>query len=85
MFYSDDICVIEYSATQGLLSRFGVENDIEYNPIKSLCMVFKPRSFHLKYPYNIMEFKTNLHMLKKCVVIVCSDLKYNADILRTST
>ena len=57
VFYSDDICVIVSSAAQGLLSRFGVENDIEYNPIKSLCVVFKPRSFHLKYPYNIMNLK----------------------------
>ena len=55
MFYADDICVIAPSPSglQGLLNicaRFGLENDVEYNPIKSLCMVSKPRGFNLKCP-----------------------------------
>ena len=31
---------------QGLLNicaKFGLVNDVENNPIKSLCMIFKPR------------------------------------------
>ena len=53
VFYADDICVIapSLSGLQGLLNicaKFGFKNDIEYNPIKSLCMVFKPRCFNLK-------------------------------------
>ena len=53
VFYADDICVIAPSPSglQGLLNRcakFGLENYVEYNPIKSLCMVFKPRGFNLQ-------------------------------------
>ena len=55
LFYADDICVIAPSPSglQGLLNiyaKFGLENDVEYNPIKSLCMVFKPRGFNMKCP-----------------------------------
>ena len=55
VFYADDICVIAPSPSglQGLLNicaTFGLVNDVEYNPIKSLCMVFKPRGFNLKCP-----------------------------------
>ena len=35
-------------------AKFGLENDVEYNPIKSLCMDFKPCGFYLKC--------TNIHM-----------------------
>ena len=42
VFYADDICVIAPSPSglQGLLNicaKFGLETDVEYNPIKSLC------------------------------------------------
>ena len=56
MFYTDDIiCVIApgTSGLQGLLNicaKFGLVNDVEYNLIKSLCVVFKPRGFNLKCP-----------------------------------
>ena len=55
VFYAYDICVIAPSPSglQGLLNicaKFGLENDVEYNPIKSLCVVFKPRGFNLKCP-----------------------------------
>ena len=46
VLYADDICVIvpmqSYSGLQGLLNicaKFGLENDVEYNPIRSLCMI----------------------------------------------
>ena len=43
MCYADDLYVIapSPSALQGLMkicAKFGSENDVEYNPIKSLCM-----------------------------------------------
>ena len=55
VFYANDICGIAPSPSglQGLLNicaKFGLENYVEYNPIKSLCMVFKPRGFNLKCP-----------------------------------
>ena len=50
-------CVIAPSPSglHGLLkvcAKFGLVNDVEYNPIKSLCTVFKPRGFkfNLKCP-----------------------------------
>ena len=46
------------SGLQGLLNicaKFGLENDVEYNSVESLCMVFKPSGFHLKC--------TNIHIL----------------------
>jgi hypothetical protein len=50
-------CVIAPSPSglQGLLNictKFGLENNVEYNHIKSLCMVFKPCGFkfNLKCP-----------------------------------
>ena len=48
VFYADDVCVIARSPSglQGLLhtcAKIGLENDVGYNSIKSLCMVFKPR------------------------------------------
>jgi len=47
VFYADDICVIAPSPSglQGLLNicaKFGFKNDIVHNPIKLLCIVFKP-------------------------------------------
>ena len=55
IFYADDICIIAPSPSglHGLLkicAKFGLVNDVEYNPIKSLCMVLKPRGFNLKCP-----------------------------------
>ena len=55
VFYADNICVIapNPSGLQGLLNicaKFWLGNDVEYNPIKSLCMVFKQRRFNLKCP-----------------------------------
>ena len=61
-----------------------LENDVEYNPIKSLCMVFKPRGFNLK----CLDIYMNVNKLayvkegKYLGVIICNDLKDDRDILR---
>ena len=52
VFYVDDLCVIapNPSGLQGLLNiyeKYGVENDVEYNHTKPLCMVLKPRGFNI--------------------------------------
>ena len=57
VFYADDSCVTATrpSGLQGLLNsctKFDLENDVKCNPIKSLCMIFKPHGFHLKCPDN---------------------------------
>ena len=55
--YADDICVVAPTtiALQKLLDvrvcyEYGITNELEYNPPKSACMVFKPRRFKLYCP-----------------------------------
>ena len=89
VFYADDICVIALSpiGLQGLLNicaKFGLVNDVEYNPIKSLCMVFKPRGFNLKCPDIYMNVNKLAYVkeAKYLGVRICNDLKDDGDILR---
>ena len=89
VFYADEICVIAPSPSglQGLLNicaKFGFENDVEYNPINSLCMVFKPRGFNLKCPDMYMNLNKLAYVkeAKYLGVIICNDLKEDGDILR---
>ena len=47
LMYADDICVMAPTAIalQKLLDvcyEYGITNDLLYNPLKSVCMVFKP-------------------------------------------
>ena len=75
------------SGLQGLLNicaKFGLVNDVEYNPIKSLCMVFKPRGFNLKCPDIYMNVSKLAYVkeAKYLGVIICNDLKDDGDILR---
>ena len=55
LMYADDICVMAPSAIalQKLLDvcyEYGITDDLIYNPLKSVCMVFKPRRFKLYCP-----------------------------------
>ena len=55
LMYADDICVMAPTAIalQKLLDvcyEYGITNDLIYNPLKSVCMVFKPRRFKLYCP-----------------------------------
>ena len=55
LIYADDICVMAplAIALQKLLDvccEYGITNDLIYNPLKSVCMVFKPRRFKLYFP-----------------------------------
>ena len=49
IMYADDICLLAPSAIglQRMLDvclDFSIRNDIKFNPIKSVCIVFKPKS-----------------------------------------
>ena len=49
VLYADDICLLAptASAMQTLLDvcyEYGIDNDIFFNPIKSVCTVFKPKA-----------------------------------------
>ena len=50
VFYADEICLLAQSASamQTLLDvsyKHGTDNDILFNPIKSVCIVFKPKAY----------------------------------------
>ena len=56
VMYADDICLLAPSAI-GLQLRmldlcfdFSIRNDIKFNPIKSVCIVFKPKNNKLYCP-----------------------------------
>ena len=73
MFYVDDLCVTAASLNglQGLLNicTFDFENYVEYNPMKSVCMIVKPRGFHLKCLHIYMNL--NLFNMFHTVKIMC--------------
>ena len=55
VMYADDICLLAPSAIglQRMLDvclDFSIRNDIKFNPIKSVCIVFKPKSSKLYCP-----------------------------------
>ena len=50
VLYADDICLLAPSASamQSLLDvcyEYGTDNDILFNPIKSVCTIFKPKAY----------------------------------------
>ena len=52
---ADDICLLAPTASdmQTLLDvcyEYGIDNDILFNPIKSVCTVFKPKAYKLYFP-----------------------------------
>ena len=55
VLYADDIYLLALtaSAMQTLLDvcyEYGIDNDILFNPIKSVCTVFKPKAYKLYLP-----------------------------------
>ena len=55
VLYADDICLLAPTASvmQTLLDvcyEYGIDNDIVFNPIKSVCTVFKPKAYKLYLP-----------------------------------
>ena len=53
--YADDICLMAPTATamQNLLDvyhKYGAANDILLNPLKSVCIVYKPKYYKLYCP-----------------------------------
>ena len=53
--YADDICPMAPTATamQNLLDvchSYGAANDILFNPLKSVCIVYKPKYYKLFCP-----------------------------------
>ena len=73
MFYADDLCLMAPCpiALQTLLDichEYGVEHDVIYNPLKSVCMFFKPGRFSLKCPLvhirnHVLEYQEKVQYL----------------------
>ena len=66
VMYADDVCLMAPSAIglQKMLDvcfDFSLRNDIMFNPVKSVCVTFKPKNSKLSYPSvrldsNILEY-----------------------------
>ena len=87
--YADDLCLLATCAIalQKLLDichEYGVEHDVIYNPLKSVCMVFKPDRFSLKCPLvhlgnNVLEYQEKVKYLG---VLLNDNLNDNDDIMK---
>ena len=65
-FYADDLCLLAPCAIAlqllDICHEYGGEHDVIYNPLKSVCIVFKPDRFILKCSLvhlgnNVLEYK----------------------------
>ncbi len=73
IFYAGDLCLLSPCAIalQTLLDicyEYGVEHDVIYNPLKSVCIVFKPDRFSLNCPFvhvwnNVVEYQEKVKYL----------------------
>ena len=83
VMYSDDICLLAPSAIglqrmSDVCLDFSIRNDIKFNPIKSVCIVFKPKSSKLYCP----NVKLDCDTLEYIYFIRTSALVWNT-LLRT--
>ena len=88
-FYADDLCLLAPCAIalQKLLDichEYGVEHDVIYNPLKSVCIVFKPDRFSLTCPLvhlgnNVLEYQEKVKYLD---VLLNDNLNDNDDIMK---
>jgi hypothetical protein len=89
LFYADDLCLLAPSAIalQRLLDichRFGIEHDVKYNLLKSVCIVFKPSRFKLKCPpvYLGDEIMNYQESVKYLGVLLTDNLCDNDEMLK---
>ena len=89
IMYADDICIMAHTATamQNLLDvchNYGAANDILFNPLKSVCIVYKPKNYKLFCPsVNIgSEPLRFVNETKYLGFTFCSLNKDDKDILR---
>ena len=80
LFYADDLCLLAPSASglQSLLNtctEYGLENDIIYNPIKSIALVIKPARFKLKCPDVFLgKHKLEYHVFVKYLGFIIKEI-----------
>ena len=76
--------LVGFKGLLNICAKFGLKNVVEYNPIKLLCMVFKPCGFNLKCSDIYMDINKLAYVkeAKYLGMIICNDLKDDGDILR---
>jgi hypothetical protein len=89
LFYADDLCLLAPSAIAlqkliNICNIYGIEHDILYNPLKSICMVFKPNRYRLHCPpvhigSEQVEYRQSVKYLG---VLLKTDLQDNDEMLK---
>ena len=89
IFYADDLCLLAPCAITlqkwlDICHEYGVEHDVIYNPLKSVCIVFQPDHFYLKCPLvhlgnNVLEYQEKVKYLG---VLLNDKLNDNDDIMK---
>ena len=89
IFYADDLCLLAPCAIAlqklfDICHEYGVEHDVIYNPLKYVCIVFKPDRFSLKCPLvrlgnNVLEYQEKVKYLG---VLLNDKLNDNDDIMK---
>ena len=89
LFYADDLCLMAPSpaALQVLInicSQFSDDNDLTFNPNKSMCMVMKPRKYKLSCPSVYIDTTeiSYIDTAKYIGVIISHDLSDDTDMKR---
>ena len=89
VLYADDIYLMAPTATamQCMLDicyNYGLDNDVLFNPLKWVCMLFKPKGYELYRP-NIMigtEVLEYVDNTKYLGIIFCETMKDDKDMIR---
>ena len=89
VLYADDICLMTATTTamQCMLDisyNYGLDSDVLFNPLKSVCTLFKPKGYKLYRP-NIMigtEVLKYVDNPKYLGITFCETMKDDKDIIR---
>jgi len=89
LFYADDLCLLAPSAIAlqkliNMCNEYGIDNDIMYNPLKSIGVIFKPNRYRLRCPTvhlggEVIDYK---EWVKYLGVIVSADCNDNEEMLK---
>ena len=88
-FYADDMCLLSPSpiGLQQLIdvcTKYGIEHDIIFNPIKTKCVAFLPNRYKLFVPTVSLDGDDLVYTdnIKYLGVILSNNLKDDSDIMR---
>ena len=89
VLYENDICLLAPTATAmqcmlDICHNYGLDNDVLFNPLKSVCMLFKPKGYTLYRP-NIMigtEVLKYVNNTKYMGITFCETMKDDKEMIR---